>query len=192
MRCILCLGFTLGGICGQCQKSLLKPSLFKRKLPSGLTVYSFYPYDEIQNLILTKHSDIGAKVYKKIARAITPAVLKLLDNDSSLVAVENKKLSPYSHTAILVNELKKSHKNSFQGSLIDKNDIKYSGKSLVYRVKNPRDFTLRKSEKLSKSVILIDDIVTTGLTLQNAAQKLQNNGFNVKFAITLADAKNLS
>lgn len=192
MRCILCLRFTLGGICGQCQKSLLKPSLFKRKLPSGLTVYSFYPYNEIENLLLTKHTDIGAKVYKQIARAITPAVLKLLDSDSSLVAIEGKKLSPYSHTAVLINELKRVHKNALKGALIDKSSRKYSGKSLAYRVKNPRDFELKKVQKLSKSVVLLDDIVTTGLTLQNAAQKLSENGFSVKFAITLADAKNLS
>jgi len=38
-------------------------------------------------------------------------------------------------------------------------------------------------------VILVDDIVTTGLTLQEAETILNKNGIVVLFALTLADAK---
>ena len=40
-----------------------------------------------------------------------------------------------------------------------------------------------------KDVILIDDILTTGLTLQNAVKVLQKNNINVLFCITLAYVK---
>jgi len=60
----------------------------------------------------------------------------------------------------------------------------YSGKTLQFRLENPRDFVYKGKKEVE--VILVDDIVTTGTTLQEAAKVLKQNGVNVLFALTLA------
>ena len=39
-----------------------------------------------------------------------------------------------------------------------------------------------------EDVVLVDDIITTGLTLTQAAEALRAKGKNVAFCLTLADA----
>lgn len=163
-----------------------------RKLKSGITVYSFYPYDEIEELLLTKHSDLGAYVYRHLASAIKPEISKLLKKEYSLVALEGERLSPYSHTALIARELNRVHKDIHSGAMVDRSGVSYSGKSLDFRVNNARKFQLTKKEKISKKVVLLDDIVTTGITFESAARVMRENGFDVKFCIALSDARNVS
>jgi competence protein ComFC len=67
------------------------------------------------------------------------------------------------------------------------NRVNYSGKSLQFRLEHPRDF--RYSGKTSIDAILVDDIVTTGITLQEAQKVLTSAGVNVLFALVLADVE---
>ena len=67
------------------------------------------------------------------------------------------------------------------------NKIKYAGKDLEFRKKNPRKF--KYTGKKYIKVILIDDLVTSGLTLLEARKKLQQNSCETLFALTLCDAK---
>jgi competence protein ComFC len=64
--------------------------------------------------------------------------------------------------------------------------VSYSGKSKQFRLLNPRDFELKKVNE--KSVILVDDIITTNLTLTQAVTALQKENIEVLFCLTLADA----
>ncbi len=59
---------------------------------------------------------------------------------------------------------------------------------LDFRLDNPRGFVYNGLSDID--VILVDDIITTGLTIQEAKEKLEDNGVRVLFAITLADARN--
>ena len=68
-----------------------------------------------------------------------------------------------------------------------KNRVNYSGRSLQYRLENPRDFVY--TGKSGVDVILVDDIITTGITLQEAQKVLIKKGVNVLFALTLADVE---
>jgi competence protein ComFC len=72
-------------------------------------------------------------------------------------------------------------------SLQAKNRVNYSGKSLQFRLENPRDFIYRGKSNID--VILVDDIITTGITLQEAQKVLIEHGVNVLFALTLADVE---
>ena len=65
--------------------------------------------------------------------------------------------------------------------------MNYSGKPLQYRLEHPRDFVY--SGKKDVNVILVDDIVTTGITLQEAQKVLMAHHVNVLFALTLADVE---
>jgi competence protein ComFC len=73
------------------------------------------------------------------------------------------------------------------GALLSSNHITYARKTLQYRLDNPRDFRYCGYEGID--AILVDDIVTTGITLQEAQNKLREHGVNVLFALTLADAR---
>lgn len=66
-------------------------------------------------------------------------------------------------------------------------DVKYSGKSLKFRLQNKRDFKILK--KINKPVILVDDLITTGSTMKEAFKVCQKAGINALFGLTLADAK---
>jgi competence protein ComFC len=71
--------------------------------------------------------------------------------------------------------------------LYSKNDITYSGKSREYRLNHPREFTCKDFSETN--VILVDDIITTGLTLTEACNTLTCKGKEVLFCLTLADAE---
>uniref|UniRef100_UPI003C6BE51D ComF family protein n=1 Tax=Campylobacter helveticus TaxID=28898 RepID=UPI003C6BE51D len=93
----------------------------------------------------------------------------------------------YSHAAILAKALKSQFIKPIFGALHAKNKVSYSGKSLEFRRKNKRKFKLLKEIKYP--VILVDDIVTTGLSLLEAKEILEKNKISVLFALVLADAK---
>jgi competence protein ComFC len=65
--------------------------------------------------------------------------------------------------------------------------VNYSGKSLQFRLEHPRDFVYKGKSNID--VILVDDIITTGITLQEAQKVLMTHGVNVLFALTLADVE---
>jgi len=92
----------------------------------------------------------------------------------------------YSHSAILA-KATKPFLMPLYGSLRAKNHESYSGKSKTFRQVNKRDFIFTCKDEID--VILIDDIVTTGSTLEEAYETLKKHGVNVLFALVLADAK---
>ena len=65
--------------------------------------------------------------------------------------------------------------------------MKYSGQSVAYRQRHKRNYELLKKPKFP--VILVDDIITTGLSLMEARKILEKNKISVLFALVLADAK---
>ncbi|MDF1879489.1 ComF family protein, partial [Sulfurimonas sp. SAG-AH-194-C20] len=67
MRCLMCESLSLKHICQNCQVSYLTPSLYKRHLEDGTQVLSFYKYSDIQELLHTKHTDIGFYIYNILA-----------------------------------------------------------------------------------------------------------------------------
>jgi competence protein ComFC len=71
--------------------------------------------------------------------------------------------------------------------LIAKNLVQYAGKDLNFRLNNPRDFEYKGKKNIS--VILVDDVVTTGTTLKEAKKVLANFGVKVEFSVVLVDKR---
>ena len=105
----------------------------------------------------------------------------------SAVPIDDRAASGYSHTAILARALKSVEIRPLYTCLHAGSNVSYHGKDLAFRLKNPRNFKLLKRPKFP--VILIDDIVTTGTTIDEARRTLQKAGCEVLFALTLADAR---
>jgi competence protein ComFC len=189
MRCMICEALSPRHICTSCKEKFLTPSIYKRSLSNGVTVISFYKYKEIKDLIHTKHTDVGYYIYsiladiafKKFAEAF------VFDTVVAGIGVDDRAKRGYSHTAILNKALKSRYITPLFTKLRSTNDTIYSAKSYEQRAQNPRDF--RYKHFAQTDVILVDDIITTGLTLTQAHTVLSAQGKNVLFCLTLADAQ---
>lgn len=188
MHCLMCEEFSLTHICKHCQKVYLTPTLHKRKLQNHIDVYSFYKYQDIKPFLHTKHTYLGYYIYHILAQNSFTLFAKEFAFDSEVfsIAVDDHLREDYSHTAILNSYLKSKTITPLYQKLLSNNTISYSGKSKSFREKNSRGFQLQNVE--NKNIILVDDIITTGSTLQQASQLIHSQNNELLFCITLADA----
>jgi len=183
----MCENLSLTHICSHCQENFLQPSLYKRKLQNNIEVISFYIYDDIKELLHTKHSDLGFYIYTILAKRSMAKFAEVFDVEERVVsiAIDDHIKSGYSHTAILNKHLKSRVIRPLFNKLRAKNSISYSGKSREFRILNPRDFQLKSFKE--NYVILVDDIITTGTTLTQAIELLTRANKEVLFCLTLCD-----
>ncbi len=185
----MCESLSFTHICKSCQETFLQPKIFKRKIYANVDVISFYKYSDIKELLHTKHTDLGYYIYSILAKNSMVKFAKEFSFDTQVVslAIDDNVKSGYSHTAILNNSLNSKFIKPLHSKLRANNDISYSGKSREFRMLNPRGFFIKKFD--GDDVILVDDLITTGLTLTQAVQVLKKESKNVLFCLTLADAK---
>lgn len=189
MKCLLCGGWSLTHICRACRNTLLKPSLYQRKILGTIPVYSFYRYDEIEALLLTKHQELGHYVYTILAHESMRYFAENFtwERRVAAVGIDDHVDHGYSHTALLTRSLKSAWINPRYTVLRARSRESYSGQSYQYRLLHPRRFRYRAFPE--EEVILVDDVLTTGLTLTQAAELLHRHGKKVLFCLTLADAR---
>lgn len=192
MRCLLCEAFSLTHICKPCQDENLAPSFYTRKILGNIPVYSFYKYKDIEPLLLTKHTDLGVYLYNLLARLAFSKFANAFsfENRVASVSVDDHVKHGYSHTAILNKALGSEKIKPYYGRLRAKSKETYSGKDFQYRLLHPREFDFKNFKE--NDVIVVDDIITTGLTLTQAVERLTKEGKNVLFCLTLAEADKAS
>ncbi|WP_310439500.1 ComF family protein [Sulfuricurvum sp.] len=190
MRCMMCERLSFSHICSSCQDSLLIPQLHKRKIMGSIPVYSFFPYNDIEPLLLTKHTDVGYYIYTILAKRAFGVFAKewQYENRVASLGIDDHATSGYSHTAVLNKALTSPNITPYYGKLRATNHHKYAGKSVEERLMNPRRFYYQPFWE--KEVILVDDIVTTGTTLSEATEMLHAKGKKVILCLTLTDAEN--
>jgi competence protein ComFC len=189
MRCITCENLSLKAICKTCQTNLLKPSFYKRELEDGFFVFSFYRYEDIKELLNAKYQFYGDRIYNILAKLSFKKFAKNFEFDSQLTAIpiDDHTRHEFSQSAILTFHLKSKYLKPKYAKLKATNIIKYAGKSLEFRQKNKRDF--RYTGKQNLKVVIVDDLITTGLTILEAKETLEKNNCEVLFALTLSDAR---
>ena len=189
MRCIICYNFSFLIICNNCLSNIkITPRI--REL-DGFKVYSFYDFSEVSFLLSLKYEYIGSKVYSMLSQKVLSYTQNILNSDIRFygVAIDDKVNNKgYSHSAILLSYLKKCNIIPMYNTLISTNNVDYAGKSLEFREKNPRNFVLKRNI-YNKDIVLFDDIITTGLTIKEAIDTINNSGGNAHFAFVLSDAK---
>jgi len=183
----MCENLSLSHICKPCQNNLLQPSLYKRELLGGIAVFSFYKYSEIKELLHTKHTDVGYYIYTILAKLAFKTFAEHFHTQEhySAIAIDYTAKSGYSHTAILNKHLGSYNIKPLFNILRAQNDVSYSGKSKSFREQNKRDFRCSTIE--AKKIILVDDIITTGTTMQEAIRTIGRS--KVAFCLCLADAR---
>ena len=186
----MCESLSLKHICNRCQKLYLSPKIYKRYLPNGTQIISFYKYEAIKDLLHTKHTDIGFHIYNILAKNSFEKFANEFYFEENIlsIAIDDNVKGDYSHTAILNHHLKSKNIKPLYSKLRAQNSASYSGKSKSFRELNPRDFRLKNFR--GESLILVDDIVTTGATLSEAIAILQSKGKEVLFCLTLCDVAN--
>ena len=190
MRCFSCSKLNFKIICKTCETQLFVPTIKTRKVGT-MDVISFFRYSTLESLLHSKHKPEGYRIYKALAKmTMKPFIEEFVENvdsDVYIVGIDEFVKSGYAHVALLTRTMKSKHSIPQHASLIAQNRVNYSGKSLQYRLEHPRDFVY--TGKSDIDVILVDDIITTGITLQEAQKVLMENGVNVLFALTLADVE---
>jgi len=175
----LCNDFSFNIICKRCLE-LIKPELRRNE-----DVISFYNYDEIETLIKYKYHKFGDRILKILAKESIYEFFSLYPNKLNVIPIGDNPKKGFSHTAVLASVIK--NHNIMYSTLHATNDIHYAGKSLEFRLKNKKGF--KYSGKRNIDVVLIDDIVTTGSTINEAKEVLKQYGVNVLFSVVLADLR---
>ena len=190
MRCYSCAKLSFTIICDTCKEQLFRPTISTRTIGT-LDVISFYKYSTIESLLLTKHKPEGYRIYKALAKmTMKPFMKEFVESDERdvyIVGIDEYIKGGYAHVALLTKAMKTKYSIPQYSALMATNRVNYAGKSLEFRLENPRDFVY--TGKHGVDVILVDDIITTGITLQEAQTVLTEDGVNVLFALTLADVE---
>lgn len=188
MRCLLCERLSLAYLCRFCRDRLLAPQPAHRTLSGELTVFSFYGYESIEPLLQAKYHPFGCRVLRHLARAsLRPFFRDLsLEHPTALIAIDDRPGEHFSHTAVLARHARSRHLPYPPGRLLAQSRVRYAGRDLAFRKAHPRNFTLRPFKE--PSALLIDDVITTGSTLKEAAGLLEKHQKTVLFAVVLADA----
>ena len=190
MRCFSCSELSFKIICKTCVERLFVPTISTRKVGT-LDVISFFKYSTLETLLHSKHKPEGYRIYKALAKmTMKPFIEEFVESDERdvyIVGIDEYVKSGYAHVALLARAMRTKSSIPQHSSLMAQNRVNYSGKSLQFRLENPRDFLYNGKPNID--VILVDDIITTGITLKEAQKVLMAHGVNVLFALTLADVE---
>ena len=188
MRCMMCEAFSLSHLCKACLNRL-EPRLYTSYLDDATRVLSFYNYSDIETLLLSKHTDVGYYIYSLLGENTFKVFGDAFEFEERVasISVDDRPIHGYSHTALLNRALKSKSIKPHYGILRSRNNVRYAGASLVFRKAHPRNFTCKPFD--AEYVIVVDDIITTGTTLEEAVARLKKEGKNVLFCLTLAYVK---
>ena len=190
MRCYSCSKLSFKIICKTCETQLFVPTVSTRTVGT-LDVISFFKYSTLESLLHTKHKPEGYRIYKALANlTLKPFIEEFVESDDRdvyIVGIDEYVKSGYAHVALLTRAMRRRSSIPQHSALMAQNRVNYSGKSLQFRLEHPRDFIYKGKSNID--VILVDDIITTGITLQEAQKVLMEHGVNVLFALTLADVE---
>lgn len=197
MRCFNCERVSWRIFCEDCKLALKDFECGKRNL-GEFGVYYFYKYEMIKHILHTKHHLCGWFALRSFAKIVFEEFLAqngeiFAANEFVLLPIDDVLKGGYSHTALIAKQFSHPSFTTHFGGLRTQNSVTYSGKSLQFRQENSREFKLSLRAKnlllsSGKPAVLLDDIITSGETMKQAAAELRRHGVEVAFGIVLADA----
>lgn len=193
MKCVLCEGFSLAVFCKKCYQNLLHISPSSREI-DGFKIYTFYHFSDVDFLLRAKYYAIGSRVYRALARRAneyfshhfsdTISALKQDLGEIFSAGIDCRPKNGYSHVACILREFRRNFHPLF-GELRAQNPVQYAGQSLAFRLANKKNY---RYDAGAKNLVIFDDIITTGTSILEARDIVQNAGSNVLFAVALCDA----
>lgn len=187
-------------ICEDCRKKIIPPKeILKTKYCSAIYSAAYYKDPVVKKAVWNfKYKGISS-AYQDLACVIIQNIIYFSTKNKKNhilipVPISRKKLNQrgYNQSYLLAKEISKITKITLAQKVIIK---KFHTPSQVEtKTKKERKINLRGSFEVininsnlkKNTVILIDDIITTGETINEAAKTLKNSGFTDIIAITVA------
>ncbi len=187
--CIICGKYSLSSVCGGCKKAFFAPVPATRIVKDDFKVHSFFKLGELQDIAHTKYCLLGSRMYRFLSKEARKFFYQGFDPTSKvyLIPIDDVPKRGYSQNAIMAKEFSNKNLIPLYASLGAQNDVNYAGKKLDFRIANKKGF--RYKGKKGISAILLDDIITTGTTMNEAYETLTQEGIDVLFGLTLFDAR---
>ena len=100
-------------------------------------------------MIKSKYKIYGSKILEILASNSFSKISNKFDYNSKIfvLPIDDNPKDNFSHSGILAHSLKSKVFTPIYNSLRAKNQISYAGKSLEFRLKNPRNFTYKYKKK---------------------------------------------
>lgn len=190
MKCLVCGAFSWKAICAVCLEQVpLTPR--HRILSYDTKVYSFYRYDDVAYLMQSKYHLVGSRILRCLSQKAAKYFFAQgeLPFKADAVALDDYPYTFYSHTGVILKTFADASQGKLTpifGSLKARNNVKYAGQSLAFRQSHPKKFDYNGK---SQDVVIFDDIITTGTSLNEAIAVLHKHQSRVLFCLTLCDAK---
>lgn len=177
-HCLNCYKEGEGDICQDCHKwqNLKKEVHHKALFCYNQAMKDYFSAYKFQGDYLLRK--VFIKPIKEALREYTNYTLVPIPLSSS--SLENR---GFNQVQAFLDEAKLSYYD-----LLGKEDgsVKQSSKTRQERLKTQQNFYLRKHKELPDKVMLVDDIYTTGMTIQLASQLLRENGVKTIKSFSLA------
>jgi len=184
----------VGSVCGFCQKK--KNNFFL----DGLLVASFYKNPLLKKAIYNFKYNLVKELSFPLAQILAKKFLKFHPGFKNFVftsvPLHSKKLflRGFNQSSLLGNNLQKILEQkgievSFTENILQRtknNSPQMKIKSIKARKENVKNCFGVSSQELPSRMILIDDIITTGATLNECARVLKKNGVKVVWGLVLA------
>lgn len=190
MKCLLCEKWSWRVICTSCLDDIpLSPRV--RTLCNGLKVYSFYRYEDVASLMHAKYQLIGSRILPLLAKKAAQYFFDSFEGDGCLEALglDDYPYYAYSHTGVILRAFVRESRGFLKplyGALLAQNRVRYAGESLAFRQANPKQFVYGGSPGM---LVLLDDIITTGTSFEEAISVLHKASCQVVFCLALCDAR---
>lgn len=182
-------------LCKNCAKNIEFLSGFVHKKISGVDVYSATLYEgTMKKLIQSFKFNNKMDISHILARILSDFYLENMNLKNCVViplpSHKNRiKKRGYNHTFLFVKEFCELSNLKYNCNILlkIKNTKPHYNLNTIQRRANIRDsFSINLNEYRGETVLLVDDIVTTGSTLEEAIKELKKNGIEKIVCLTCA------
>jgi ComF family protein len=190
-RCLAC-GILSQDLCTSCREEW-RFQTFRTRI-DNLLVISSAPYNSVAKQILLASKEDGIRQGDDLLVLALENSLRQFSHfditPSTLVPIPSSRKSNRKRgrdfVCDIASRLGESSSHSVQSLLIhDRRILDQSGLSAVSRAENVKEaFRVLVHHARPRQVILVDDLLTTGATLREAARTLESSGVHVSGAIT--------
>ena len=200
-KCVVCgCSKTNEILCKNCSKDVQKLSPYAQRIISSVQIFSAYKYE---NSIKTLIKNLKFNHAKRGAVACAELLFDYYKNLNLNIDTKNTIIVPvpshpirvfargYCHLELIVKEFSKLCEIEYDFNFIKKvkNTRPQYKLKINQRAKNVRGaFKLNLDNKTDKTILLIDDLVTTGATLEEIIKEIKTHKNNKIIVLTIACA----
>lgn len=200
--CLICGKVTKEIMCKECKKDIYSKTIYKVENKESENkyykkhIYIFEYKDKIRDLILDYKFNEKSYLYKLFSKIIikNQKICGILKKYDIIIPIpihkKRKKQRGYNQSELIAKEIAKNINLEYKNDIIDKtkNNLQQSSLTKEQRKQNVKNvYKIKNKEKIqNKKIIIIDDIYTTGNTVNAISKILKENGAKEITILTIA------